>query len=102
MATKKGNTGKRYSDAQKKQILDFVAAQGRGGISAATRKYGVSYIALKRWMGGGGTRGRVGRPPKAAKVDGRSRRKVKTAQKTLKALLKQAVALKRLLQGLAR
>ena len=102
MATKKGNPGQRYSDAQKKQILDFVAAQGRGGISAATRKYGVSYIALKRWMGGGsGTRGRVGRPPKA-KVDGRSRRKVKTAQKALKALLKQASALKRLLQGLAR
>jgi transposase-like protein len=102
LATKKGNTGKRYSDAQKKQILEFVAAQGRGGISAATRKYGVSYIALKRWMGGGGgTRGRVGRPPKA-KVDGRSRRKVKTAQKAVKALLKQVTALKRLLQGLAR
>lgn len=102
MATKKGNTGKRYTDAQKKQILEFVAAKGRGGISAATKKFGVSYIALKRWMNGGGeTRGRVGRPPKA-KVDGRSRRKVKTAQKTLKALLKQAAALKRLLAGLAR
>lgn len=102
MATKKGNTGKRYTDAQKKQILDFVASQGRGGISAATKKFGVSYIALKRWMNGaGGKPGRVGRPPKA-KVDGRSRRKVKTAQKTLKALLKEAAALKRLLQGLAR
>lgn len=102
MATKKGNTGKRYTDDQKKTILAFVQAQGRGGISAATRKYGVSYIALKRWMGGGAARGRVGRPPKAKGLDGRTQRKVKTAQKTLKALLKQAAALKRLLKGLAR
>lgn len=102
MATKKGNTGKRYTDEQKKAILDFVQSQGRGGISAATRKYGVSYIALKRWMGGGGRKGRVGRPPKAKGLDGRTQRKVKTALKTLKGLVKQANALKRLLKGLAR
>lgn len=102
MATKKGNTGKRYTDEQKKTILDFVNSRGRGGISAATRKFGVSYIALKRWMGGGSARGRVGRPGKARGLDGRTQRKVKTAQKTLKALLKEAATLKRLLKGLAR
>lgn len=104
MATKKGNTGKRYTDEQKQTILAFVQSRGRGGISAATRKYGVSYIALKRWMGGGPkTRGRVGRPPKAKTgLDGRTQRKVKTALKTLKGLVKQVSALKRALQGLAR
>lgn len=50
----KGNTGKRYTDAQKKQVLDFVASQGRGGIIAAQRKFGVSYIAMRRWMNSSG------------------------------------------------
>lgn len=49
---KGSKTGKRYSDAEKAKILKFVEAQGRGGITAAKAKYGVSYIALKRWMDG--------------------------------------------------
>lgn len=102
MATKKGNTGKRYTEEQKQAILAFVNSQGRGGISAATRKFGVSYIALKRWMNPGAARGKAGRPAKARGLDGRTQRKVKTAQKALKALLKEAAALKRLLKGLAR
>jgi hypothetical protein len=52
-------------------------------------------------MKGGKPRGRVGRPPKA-KVDGRSLRKVKTALKAAKALLKQATLLRRLLKALAK
>ena len=103
MATKKGNTGKRYTDDQKNAILAFVNSQGRGGISAATRKFGVSYIALKRWMNPGATRGRLGgRQGKVRGLDGRTQRKVKTAQKALKAMLKEAALLKRLLRGLAR
>lgn len=103
MATKKGNTGKRYTDEQKKTILAFVESQGRGGISAATRKFGVSYIALKRWMGPKTKgRGRVGRPPKAKAIDGRSQRRVKTALKVSKDLLKQVNLLRRLLKGLAK
>jgi transposase-like protein len=104
LATKKGNTGKRYTDEQKKQILEFVQSRGRGGISEATRKFGVSYIALKRWMGGGPkSSGRVGRPPKAkAGLDGRTQRKVNTALKTLKSIDKQVNALKKALSGLAR
>lgn len=50
------NTGKRYSDKEKKVILDFVARRGRGGLSEAKQKYGVSYVALKRWMTGKGLR----------------------------------------------
>lgn len=103
VATKKGNTGKRYSEEQKKEIVAYAQSQGRGGISAAIRKYGVSYIALRRWMGGSPkARGRVGRPPKAkVGLDGRTQRKVKTALKTLKGLVKQVTALKRVLKGLA-
>lgn len=46
----KGNTGKRYTEAQKKRVLDFIYSQGRGGIAAAQKKFGVSYIAVRRWM----------------------------------------------------
>lgn len=50
----KGNTGKRYTEAQKKRVLDFISSQGRGGIAAAQKKFGVSYIAVRRWMQGKG------------------------------------------------
>jgi transposase-like protein len=104
LARKKGNTGKRYTDEQKKEIVEFARSRGRGGISAATREYGVSYIALKRWLDGGTkSPGRVGRPPKAkAGLDGRTQRKVNTALKTLKQIDKQVSALKKALSGLAR
>ncbi len=46
----KNSTGKRYTEEQKSKILAFVEEQGRGGISAAGKKFGVSYIALRRWM----------------------------------------------------
>jgi transposase-like protein len=92
---KKGNTGKRYSEATRRKILAFVAKRGRGGISAATRTFGVSYIALRRWMelGPGGaprgasSGGKGGKGP-AGKVgmDGRKARRLKTALATVKAL----------------
>ncbi len=49
MKNTKGNTGNRYTDAQKKEILNFIQKSGRGGISAAQEKYGVSYIAIRSW-----------------------------------------------------
>jgi len=100
---KKGNTGKRYTDDQKKEILDFVRGQGRGGITAATRKYGVSYIALARWMKGkgGGKPGRKpGRPPKAGKADGRTKKRVATALAAFKGLKKQFTALQKAMKAL--
>jgi len=98
---KKGNTGKRYSEAERKKILAFVEKRGRGGISAATREFGVSYIALRRWIKlgpGGAPRG------SSAKValDGRKARRIKTAIATVKSLKSQLnilqVALKNLLK----
>ena len=82
---KKGDTGKRYTPAQRKKILSFVAKRGRGGISAATRTFGVSYIALRRWikLGPGGA-------PRGGKIkaglDGRKARRIKTALVTVKSV----------------
>lgn len=76
MKNTKGNTGNRYSDDQKREILAFIEKAGRGGISAAQDKYKVSYIAIRSWQDkgfGGKTMKRVlaqvpakakrGRPP---------------------------------------
>jgi transposase-like protein len=96
---KKGDTGKRYSEAERKKILAFVEKRGRGGISAATREYGVSYIALRRWIklgpGGAprGTRAKVA-------LDGRKARRIKTALASVKALKSQLSTLQVALKGL--
>lgn len=102
---KKGNTGKRYSEDQKREILAFVANQGRGGITAAGRKYGVSYIALRRWMNGtgGGAGGRKGARGAASKaLDGRKLKSVAAALSALKSFKKQVTLLQRTLKQLAR
>ena len=55
-AMKKGNKakGKRYSDKEKAQVLSFVeehnAENGRGGISAASRKFGVTALTISNWL----------------------------------------------------
>ena len=36
-------------EQQKREILAFIQKSGRGGISAAQQKYGVSYIAIRSW-----------------------------------------------------
>jgi hypothetical protein len=48
-ARKKGDTSKRYTDAQKRDILAFVDKHGYGGMTQANKKYGVSYLAISRW-----------------------------------------------------
>jgi transposase-like protein len=96
---KKGNTGKRYSEEQKKQILEFVEGRGRGGISAAGKKFGVSYIALRRWMNGAGVR-KPGRAAKGKGLDGRKLKSVRTALVALKAMKKQITALQKTLKAL--
>ena len=55
MAKKKA---KRYTDAQKKEILDYITAQGRGGQSKAVKKYKVTAATIAAWKkkaGGGST-----------------------------------------------
>ena len=46
--------GKRYSEAEKKEVLNLVtrvnADKGRGGISAASRQFGVSPLTISKWL----------------------------------------------------
>ncbi len=53
--TKKSSAkGKRYTDAEKKEILSFVekvnAEKGRGGQSAASKKFGISQLTIASWL----------------------------------------------------
>ncbi len=97
---RKGNTGKRYSEAERKKILAFIEKKGRGGISAATREFGVSYIALRRWMQQGpGGKARAGRAARAG-LDGRKARRIKTALATVKSLRGELGKLQRALKQL--
>lgn len=50
--SKPGNTGKRYSQKQRDEIIGFILARGRGGVAAAIRKYKVSYSAIRHWFRG--------------------------------------------------
>ena len=67
MATKKSKKGKRYTDAEKQKIVDFVTAynakNGRGGASNASKKFGVSQLTVGAWLKKGKTTTKV-----AAKV----------------------------------
>ena len=61
MASKKTSTkGKRYTAEEKQQVVNFVnqynAANGRGGATAASKKFGVSQLTVGSWMkSSGGT-----------------------------------------------
>ena len=51
MAAKKAanKKGKRYSDVEKAEILNFIAGQGRGGATRAAKKFGISPLTLSNW-----------------------------------------------------
>ena len=46
--------GKRYTDKEKAQVLSFVektnAEKGRGGITAASKKFGITPLTISNWM----------------------------------------------------
>jgi transposase-like protein len=74
---KSAGTGVRYSDAQKKEVVDFVAqynsANGRGGQSAAAAKFKVTPLTISAWIkaaGGkaGGKKAKAAKAPKAPKA----------------------------------
>ncbi|BCU78922.1 hypothetical protein [Luteolibacter sp. LG18] len=50
--------GKRYTDKEKSEILAFVdkvnAEKGRGGQSAAAKKYKISQLTISSWIKSGG------------------------------------------------
>jgi len=53
-AAKKGKAGTRYTDEQKKEVVDFAvaynAANGRGGQSKAASKFKVSPLTVVAWL----------------------------------------------------
>ncbi|HEX7260392.1 MAG TPA: hypothetical protein VF258_01125 [Luteolibacter sp.] len=58
--TKKASTkGVRYTDSQKKEVVDFAvnynAANGRGGQSKAAEKFGISQLTVASWLKAAGT-----------------------------------------------
>lgn len=99
---KKGNTGKRYSIPERKKIVSFAEKRGRGGITAACREFGVSYIALRRWMKNGIAGMPRGGKLSKAKLDGRKLRRVKTALASVKDIMRQLSQLQRALKQLAK
>jgi DNA invertase Pin-like site-specific DNA recombinase len=72
MSTKKkaSATGVRYTDAQKQEVVDFVAqynsANGRGGQSAASSKFKVTPLTISTWIKNLGKP--AAKPAKAAKA----------------------------------
>jgi transposase-like protein len=86
-ATRTKGRGVRYDAAKKQEVVDFVAEynqkNGRGGQSAAARKYGVTILTVSSWLKGSGKvakapkAGKVAQAPKAAKVSGALTGKVK-------------------------
>lgn len=70
MAAKKITKGKRYSAETKQQIIDFVnshnEANGRGGVTAAVKKFGTSALTISAWVKSSGNAS-VGTGRKVAK-----------------------------------
>lgn len=64
-------TGIRYTDAQKQEIVDFVAKynadNGRGGQSAASKKYKVTQLTIAGWIKSLGGKSSAKAKPAAAK-----------------------------------
>lgn len=54
MSKSRKSNGKRYSQRERAEILAFVdktnALKGRGGITAAARKFGVTPLTISNWM----------------------------------------------------
>jgi len=72
--TKKASAkGIRYTDAQKKEVVDFAtsynASNGRGGQSKAAEKFGVSQLTVAGWLKAGGVpASKSAKAPKAKKA----------------------------------
>ena len=54
MASKKASKGKRYTADEKQAVVDFVnkhnAEHGRGGVTAAVKKFGASALTIASWV----------------------------------------------------
>ena len=63
MASKKAlSKGKRYTAEEKQAVVEFVnnhnAANGRGGVTAAVKKFGASQLSIAAWVKAGPASGK--------------------------------------------
>ncbi|MGJ8723453.1 MAG: hypothetical protein ACSHYB_02760 [Roseibacillus sp.] len=53
MAKKKTTKGKRYTAEEKQEVIDYVISvdgdNGRGGVAAAARKFGITPLTITAW-----------------------------------------------------
>lgn len=81
-----GKQGKRYSAEEKAEIVEFIAAfdseHKRGGMTAASEKFGVSVVTLSNWKNKGKGPQKAKRKAKAKKVV--AKKTVKTAPSVAK------------------
>lgn len=96
--SKPGNTGKRYSQKQRDEIIGFILSHGRGGVAAAIREYKVSYSAIRHWFRGSITPKR--RSLRAKTKDRKSEAHIRRARVLLAELNRSARQLQALLLAL--
>ena len=74
--------GKRYTAEEKSKIISFVeshnAANGRGGQSVASNKYGVSQFTISTWLKGAGKTKRISKADRNGKIGGNIQTKLAT------------------------
>ena len=92
MATKK-KKAKRYTPAQKKEILSFIDSQGRGGQTKAVAKYGVTAATISSW------RKKDGASPVTSGTSGGGSKELKALEELAK-ILKEISATEAQLEGL--
>lgn len=75
-AAKAASTGIRYTEATKKKVVDFVgsynAKHGRGGQSAAAKKFNVTQITVSNWInaaGAGSADGKAGKKGTVSQIN---------------------------------
>jgi transposase len=83
--TKKASTkGVRYTDSQKKEVVDFAVnyntTNGRGGQSKAAEKFGLSQLTVASWLKAAGTPTTPTTPTKATKATAKASSTAKIAE----------------------
>lgn len=71
-AKKATKQGLRYSEAKKREVVNFVnqynKKNGRGGQAAAVKKYGIAVLSISNWLKNAAESAPVAAPAKPAKV----------------------------------
>ena len=65
--SKKGGQGTRYPAERQQEIVNFIVSKGRGGLSQAKEKFGISYPTLARWIKQAGGQKRAAKPDMVSK-----------------------------------